>query len=146
MRNLSIVLLFGLVVCFLQGCDPGAGCSFYLIPVKSYKPVECNTDFKNDFETAEQIIEPFAIREGFCGNETPKYSRKDYQKDYKNGIQTISIMLLKNEDMIEIAVWEMPSFKLTKASQNVWKELVRQFQSEFGNKRIRIVEDCKISK
>ena len=141
MRNLRIVLLFGLVAFFLQGCDPGAGCSFYLIPNKSYKSAESNMAFKNDFETAVQIIEPFAIREGFCGYETPKYFRKDYQRDHKKGIQTISIMLLKNKDMIEIAVWEMPSFKLTKASQDIWTELVKQFRLHFGNDRIKIDEE-----
>ena len=146
MRNLIIVFLFGVVVCFLQGCDPGAGCDLYLIPSKSYIKGQPNLALMNDFETAVHIIELFAKREGFHGSETSEDFCKDYSRHNKDGLQWIYIEFLEDKDIIRISVFEMPSFKLTEVSRNIWIELVRQFQSEFGNDRIKVDDNCIAAK
>jgi len=146
MRNLITVFLFGVVVCFLQGCDPGAGCDLYLIPGESHIKGHPNLALKEDFETAVHIIELFANREGFYGGETSEDFCKDYSRHNKDGLQWIYIEFLEDKNIIRISVFERPSFKLTEASRNIWIELVRQFQSEFGNDRIKVDDNCIAAK
>ena len=142
MRNLKLVLLFELVVCFLQGCDPAKHCSFYIRPMETYKPVQSNEAFHNDLETSAYIIDSVVLTADFQKYEFPEECEKSYQKHSEAGVQIISLMLRTNKDMIQVSVIEMPSFELSENSRNLFAELVRLFQSEFGNDRIKVAEGC----
>jgi len=138
MKKAKLVIFIMLLAFFVQGCDPIRKRAFYLTPAGKYKPISSSTAFKMDIGKTIQIIKCLASKEGFREYDLPsEFEIKYYTTDYKAGTQSIYINYFEDRDVIGVSVVEMPSFKFSQDSNDIYEELAKRFRVQFGTYRIK---------